>query len=738
MTMGRTLHGKSPAAHLLLSCALLFLTGCGHQAPTVSATTYQTGNARSAVAGRIPAHSLRITRTFQASLRARPGVASRVTLSDIFFLSSTDGWAAGSRCGGTPRICRGLVLKTTDGGQTWSSESAPGPAVGQIRFLNPDFGWVIGQGVLYTTSDGGATWQQIGLPFASTPFGMSLSVSFATPRSGWLWVNGGSCFTDGQCPVALYDTQNGGASWNLLVNADSPPGPSPSAALNPGSYVAGGDLGGGAGWLLSEAPLGGILTTRDNGAQWQDSLTLTGGAGGPVAADFAPGGVGWATEQVSCYPNSCPTPVFRSGDQGITWHRVASLPNPMVGLVASRSGQSAWFLTHTSGGSAAWNQADAVRIVHANGTLSPIADTGGWNLTRVSALNSRQAWAIGVGRGAGTGILHTTDGGHTWQVQYTAATSAVPVSASGPPVAWGFWNPQDGWAVGAGGAPNSLLLTQNGGTNWRRLPIPISQLGVTAGGTVAAGFPDRLHGWVLSANNRLLVTADGGSSWKAVPFAQPTFFGAVQEMGFTSVDQGWALGNIGKQRIQAASACKRRWAQGIAAGGKASTGLPPGCTAAFEPLLYRTQDGGRTWSPGYVPQGVVLQAAWLVSRQDGWAIGRLQDATESAGSDWLLQTQSGGKSWKPVVSLSSLSSSSVFGVPVDAVNRREVWLAIGSNLFGTEDGGSTWTEVHLPATVAAGEVPVRFVSPRIGWLESSSGLFQTTDGGRNWTERMTF
>ncbi len=53
----------------------------------------------------------------------------------------------------------GKVLKTTDGGQTWSELSVPsGGSMQGIGFLTPEIGWTSGRGRAMRTLDGGQTW----------------------------------------------------------------------------------------------------------------------------------------------------------------------------------------------------------------------------------------------------------------------------------------------------------------------------------------------------------------------------------------------------------------------------------------------------------------------------------------------------------------------------------------------------------------------------------------------------
>jgi photosystem II stability/assembly factor-like uncharacterized protein len=75
-------------------------------------------------------------------------------LYDIHFVDELTGWAVGENA---------AVLKTVDGGSSWTAQSNPAPAgavLTSVWFASPGEGWVVGSGgiVLHTT-DGGATWE---------------------------------------------------------------------------------------------------------------------------------------------------------------------------------------------------------------------------------------------------------------------------------------------------------------------------------------------------------------------------------------------------------------------------------------------------------------------------------------------------------------------------------------------------------------------------------------------------
>lgn len=99
------------------------------------------------------------------------------------------------------------VLRTTDGGMTWStlaivgSEGDAGP-LGEIRFMDENFGWMVNPLIFYRTEDGGQTWNQIRLKRAYPKD--VFSCFFIDKNIGWLTGSSG----------AFYKTADGGITWN--------------------------------------------------------------------------------------------------------------------------------------------------------------------------------------------------------------------------------------------------------------------------------------------------------------------------------------------------------------------------------------------------------------------------------------------------------------------------------------------------------------------------------------------
>ena len=87
------------------------------------------------------------------------------------------------------------------------------------------------------------------------------------------------------------------------------------------------------------------------------------------------------------------------------------------------------------------------------------------------------------------------------------------------------------------------------------------------------------NNWFLSADGQLHVTHDGGRSWSAVPTAEDRLY----VIDFVTTEIGWAVGR--------------------------NTTCPDKEDCVTEPRLFRTQDGGRTWTEVLLPEGPELPAA---------------------------------------------------------------------------------------------------------------------------------
>jgi len=171
----------------------------------------------------------------------------------------------------------------------------------------------------------------------------------------------------------------------------------------------------------------------------------------------------------------------------------------------------------------------------------------------------RTGWAIGQDETGTAAIVHTADGGLTWEVQGDSATwtgsTGNDISAVDDQTAWA--------ALGSSITETNgeILHTIDGGATWASQTIPS---GLTGGIKGIKGL-SRDEAWAASLGGVILHTEDGGSTWNIVP--NPT-------IPITQVNRIDAMGGD-------------VWIADSAPGG----------------AMVHTQDGGVTWRAEYLPDG---------------------------------------------------------------------------------------------------------------------------------------
>lgn len=126
-------------------------------------------------------------------------------LEEIFFTDENTGWVIGFSISNF-----NVILKTTNGGINWSSQTAPGGSLftSDIYMVNSSTGFICTRtGQVLKTTDGGNLWS-ISLALADYDF---ISITFADANTGY--TVGGS--------GVIYKTTNAGTSWTPQVSGQS-------------------------------------------------------------------------------------------------------------------------------------------------------------------------------------------------------------------------------------------------------------------------------------------------------------------------------------------------------------------------------------------------------------------------------------------------------------------------------------------------------------------------------------
>jgi photosystem II stability/assembly factor-like uncharacterized protein len=333
------------------------------------------------------------------------------------------------------------------------------------------------------------------------------------------------------------------------------------------------------------------------------------------------------------------------------------------------------------------------------------------------------ALGVGLAQALGSGA-HPSGSART--TERAASPSAVtwlnPLPQGVSLSAVDFIDQNTGWTVGDGG---TIMRTDDGGTTWTQ------QSSGVGGSVTSIDFTDAKNGWATGydsyggldssySRSYLLHTTDGGATWQKVDVAQG-LYGGIGHITFTDAEHGVALCRL-------------------------TIGLPTGAVANVAANVLRTADGGATWSRQIVEPGAerltVLSCMAFADGSRGWIGG--QDFTVSAlpgvqDRALLYRTADGGATWSRVnvpsgmIALESITCSGVDDVWVTG-------LSVGNALYHSADGGQSWNPVTIPRDFLA--TAASFASRTSGWVAGSikqdawglqACILHTADGGATWT-----
>lgn len=142
-------------------------------------------------------------------------VAREAAGTCVDFIDTERGWLGGTyekRAAGDEAITVPAVFATGNGGLLWSTQSLPegAPVPLDIQFVDAHRGWLVGtddevgEGWLLRTTDGGSTWSRVTLPRDDALY----AVHFLDATRGWAGGDG------------LWATGDGGATWRKVAAGD--------------------------------------------------------------------------------------------------------------------------------------------------------------------------------------------------------------------------------------------------------------------------------------------------------------------------------------------------------------------------------------------------------------------------------------------------------------------------------------------------------------------------------------
>ncbi|MFN4255789.1 MAG: YCF48-related protein [Saprospiraceae bacterium] len=412
------------------------------------------------------------------------------SLNSVYFVDANNGYAAGGL--GSVPIANGgggKILKTTDGGATWSVATMPSTnfSFRSVYFPTDSAGFACGNSQnsttpnnFWKTTDGGATWTNPN----------SVNLTLQTVRA--FDANGVVVSTGAGSNSIVRRSFDGGTTWvNDTVNTTA-------------STLAGLDVRGG--FIIATGGQGLIYKRSSSGWAQKNG----GQAFNAWDGFFMDANTGW----VACDGGR----VMKTTDSGTTWTTQQT--------TTSNSLQSVWFKNSMEG--------FAVGSLTSSPTMVKTTDGGTTWATQalpsgtigqhdVFFVDGSSGWTVG---NSGT-INHTTDGGATWTAQTSGLTTTI--------TAVHFIDALNGWACGLSG---KIIRTTDGGTTWTLQTLPAAATTTL----YDIWFANANVGYTCGASGKAYKTIDGGSTWTELTTGT-TFF--LNDLEFFDANRGILAGTSG-------------------------------------------------------------------------------------------------------------------------------------------------------------------------------------------------
>ncbi|GMU65963.1 MAG: hypothetical protein AMXMBFR36_22370 [Acidobacteriota bacterium] len=591
----------------------------------------------------------------------------------------------------------GALFESTDGGATWAQRDVPeslASGLFGVFFLDAQHGWVWGN-ENYRTTDGGATWEALPflgsayfMEFHSTSFGVTTGNfgAFVTRDGGLSWEPSPEgisrfAFADaatglGAGATGLHRTEDGGVTFTPVL-----PGAAEAVTyLSPTVAVAVVDdqlvrsIDGGLTWSVASEALGRdrlFAVSADVALAWgvtgvfpdEDRRILRSSDAGETWTDLGeviePGSFA-----VSTFAFAAPTPttvvasdgaggLHRSVDAGLTWERVFTSPGPWISYFSTAVPVFADEQTGYFG----FGSGYVIRTLDGGASWEQISSGSGASVLDLDRFANGDLVAVGENGQ----VLTRVSGSPRWRIRATLGTEDLPaVQVIGA---------QEVVAVDADGLVHRSV---DAGATWSAFPS--APAAVTA---TDLHFTSSLEGWVVGwgfSGAALFHTVDGGQTWTGVPDSQGAFV-AVDFAGAA----GWAV--------------------------------------TIQGTLWRTTDGGATWSEHLLPgdPGTIHDVDFW-NATVGYAVG--------AGG-YAERSDDGGISWQSLPTPDPADQITDLAL----VDPDELWASTASGeLLYSATGGADWA-VMDSGSVGFGSISALVATPEgYVWIGGWRGMIRRFAG----------
>jgi photosystem II stability/assembly factor-like uncharacterized protein len=482
------------------------------------------------------------------------------------------------------------------------------------------------------------------------------------------------------------------------------------------------------------------------------------------------------TQVIATQDSGNETDVFKSFDEGSSWHQIAIIPGSVstTDFVDSQAGfalsdnpgnSSASSLFSTSNGGQTWMKVHTAPFI-SFGFVS--AEVGFAVMKGVNSGGTVQS----------SSLYKTADGGRTWSLVPS------PLNASVVSATFSFVSPLEGWVLAgsshaAGGQVKYLYRTVDAGNTWSQVTQTFSGSGglPALGQIPSVGYVGQLDfisptlGFIDLVQGGFFESQDGGKSWTqrrltglpvqsergilrfaawnsttfSVVTDRPSFwltksqnqwvrvYPAHRETGIYSGIGGlYALSQAGELSAVQTSSSQQVLSR-VPSGTIQVDPFPTGIAAYTPATIYITTDGAH-WEQVPFPHGWSLAQGRFISEDFGIVVA---NDNGPPGSAVLELTKNGGSNWETVqtkfhpFAIDPITPTSWWAIGGTDVTLTRNTVKLGSrqmlwNLYFTADGGKSWDEFIANWHAVGG---LDFVSTSEGYVWVPGILYRTVDRG---------
>lgn len=322
--------------------------------------------------------------------------------------------------------------------------------------------------------------------------------------------------------------------------------------------------------------------------------------------------------------------------------------------------------------------------------------------------DAKQGWGITL-----AGIWRTEDGAASWR---HTLSNTVPIPDDAVQLGLlghHFADDKEAWIISAYGPqqPAVVFHTTDKGASWKAARLPVKEDWERGYSKGYIYFTSERTGYYLRCSEpalgwmgkSLYRTDDGGASWSRVGELTSSVDAYPTGMTFRDAANGWITSsNHGQDYI----------------------------------LTFRTADGGKNWNPEHLAAPPALEGYAYSNSYPPVFSGKdnmkgvlpLEIVQDGVKSMVFYTTDNGGESWKYGPELQGVEASRTAWL-----NARTGWaLQEGGSLLTTADGGLSWRKTAKGSVLGKAEA-IQFSTPRNGWITGPNMLWGTVDGGRTWS-----